>query len=263
MTNLKKSTLRTYEKIVNRIVNTIESTGKDFQKDVADFISSSSSKGTFNSRLSAVKHYLSDDAEVIESILSQVKKPSFTKVKSKRLDLKKLPSDWQEQMFNKLKKTGSTYLKAIAVLQATGCRPVELENGVRIEKNYYGDFVITIQSAKGRDGFERKITSSLPILAELFSEDEEIVIAKYKRLSEVLYTISRSLGMSISAYSYRHAFASDLKASGLSQSEIAMCMGHKTLGSQRSYGFKRSGEQTFVKSVEVKAINEISHDMSM
>ncbi len=262
MTNLKQSTLRTYEKIATRIVNTIDSKGKDFQQEVADFINSSSSKGTFNTRLSAVRFYLSDDAEVIESILSKVKKPDFSKVKSKRLDLKKLPTDWQGLMVDKLKKTGSTYLKSVALLQATGCRPIELEYGVHIEKNYYGDFVITIQSAKGRDGFERKITSSLPILAELFSE-EEVVVARYKRLAEVLYTISRSLAMNVSAYTYRHAFASDLKASGLTQAEIAMCMGHKVLGSQRSYGFKRAGEQTFVKSVQVNAIQSISHDMSM
>lgn len=263
MTNqLKSSTLRTYEKIATHIVNTIESAGEDFQKEVANYINSSRSKGTFNSRLSAVKYYLSDDPEVIDSILSQVKKPSFEKVKSKRLDLKKLPTDWQTMMVEKLKKTGSTYVKAIAILQATGCRPIELENGVHIEKAYEGDFVITVKSAKGRDGFERKVTSSLPILAELFSE-EETVKAKSKRLAEVLYTISRTLGMSISAYTYRHAFASDLKASGLAKDEIAMCMGHRALKSQRSYGFKRAGEQTFVKSVEVKAIKSISHDMSM
>ena len=262
MTNLKSSTLRTYEKIAKRIVNTITTYGDIYHQDVADFISSSRSKGTYNSRLSAVKYYLSDDAEVIESILSKVKKPEFAKVKSKRLELNKLPSDWQKKMVDKLRKTGSSYLKAVALLQATGCRPIELENGVRIEKNYYGDFVITVASAKGQDGFERKITSSLPILAELFSE-EETVKAKPKRLAEVLYTISRTLGMSISAYTYRHSFASDLKASGLEKSEIAMCMGHRALKSQRSYGFKRAGEQTFVKAVEVHAIQSISHDMSM
>lgn len=262
MTNLKSSTLRTYEKIAKRMVNTITTYGDIYHQDVADFISSSRSKGTYNSRLSAVKYYLSDDAEVIESILSRVKKPDFSKVKSKRLDLKKLPSDWQVLMVAKLKKTGSTYVKAIAILQATGCRPAELENGVRIEKTYEGDYEITIKSAKGRDGFERKITSSLPILNELF-ESEEVVVAKPKRLAEVLYTISRSLAMNVSAYTYRHAFASDLKASGLEKGEIAMCMGHRALKSQRSYGFRKAGEQTFVKSVEVKAIKSISHDMSM
>lgn len=260
MTNLKESTLRTYKKIFLQI-SKLEGEGEIFIQNIADYINKSGSKGTFNTRLATVKHYFSGN-KGLESVLSRIVKPDFAKAKSKRLDLKNLPSDWQAVMVEKLKKTGSTYLKAIAVLQATGCRPVELEHGVHIQKNYYGDFVITIQSAKGRDGFERKITSSLPILAELFSE-EEVVVARYKRLAEVLYTISRSLGMSISAYSYRHAFASDLKASGLTQAEIAMCMGHKVLGSQRSYGFKRAGSQTFVKAVEVHAIQSISHDMSM
>ena len=260
MTNLKESTLRTYKKIFLQI-SKLEGEDEIFIQNIADFISSSSSKGTFNTRLSAVKYYLSDDAE-IESILSKVKKPSFAKVKSKRLDLKKLPTDWQAVMLEKLKKTGSTYVKAVALLQATGCRPIELEHGVHIEKNYHGDFLITVKSAKGQDGFERKITSSLPILYELF-ESEEVVVAKSKRLAEVLYTISRTLGMAISAYSYRHAFASDLKASGLAKDEIAMCMGHRALKSQRSYGFRKAGEQTFVKSVQVTALQSISHDMSM
>lgn len=261
MTNqLKESTLRTYEKIFLQI-SKLEGEGEIFIQNIADYINKSGSKGTFNTRLATVKHYFSGN-KALESVLSRIVKPDFAKAKSKRLDLKKLPTDWQAVMLEKLKKTGSTYVKAIAILQATGCRPIELEHGVHIEKTYHGDFLITIKSAKGRDGFERKITSSLPILNELF-ESEEVVVAKPKRLAEVLYTISRSLAMNVSAYTYRHAFASDLKASGLEKGEIAMCMGHRALKSQRSYGFRKAGEQTFVKSVEVKAIKQLSHDMSM
>ncbi len=76
---------------------------------------------------------------------------------SKRKLLKYLPSDWMHQVWDQLPKNFQREITrhsaedlrcAVAILSVSGCRPAELEKGIRVGVNRRGSLVIGIQGAK-------------------------------------------------------------------------------------------------------------------
>lgn len=200
--------------------------------------------------------------------------------KSKKLDLAKLPKNWRNQIFAACKPDKPSKLcSAVALLWATGCRPVEIEKGVNVQI-IDGQLVIEIRGAKvGKitneegtfdRGLEwRKLTinpnlnKATEYLAALCS-DLAVHQVKYNknslrtRLNEVGRLALKKLKdtPSISPYTFRHAMGSDVKScDDLSDEQRSQIMGHLSCDSLSVYGRRRhTGGLSPVAKVEASAI---------
>lgn len=162
---------------------------------------------------------------------------------TKRRSLRGLPSDWREQLVKAA--AGSKYDKAVQVMAACGCRPAELAKGVEIRRN--GDVVIIkITGAKvsentggGQAWREISLVATHPLLEGL------VIPGKYsvpnaRAIENAVEHFARVLwprrAEPISAYSLRHAAASDFKAAGLDKTEVAAALGHQSTATMSRYG---------------------------
>jgi hypothetical protein len=80
------------------------------------------------------------------------------KSQTKAQVLNYLPDDWMHRIWNKLPILinrdvyAAEHLRyAMAVLSLTGCRPDELERGVKVQRARQGDLLLTIKGSKGSD----------------------------------------------------------------------------------------------------------------
>ena len=72
--------------------------------------------------------------------------------------------------------------------------------------------------------------------------------AQSKSISETITRKAIKLNFEgVSSYSFRHQFASDLKASGFSKRNIAMAIGHQAEVTQQTYGNSGAGRQITMK----------------
>ncbi|WP_316871432.1 site-specific integrase [Ralstonia wenshanensis] len=214
--------------------------------------------------------------------------------KAKKSVLKLLPPDWREAMFDRASQldwiqSRPKLLPALSVLWLTGCRPAELESGVKIAC-LRDRLVIEITGAKcsndkqnergqpiRRYVFKTPITEkphpALAVLLSMAAKDvalNGIGHATVSHDADYLYNSIVSLGKAtfsrlrtrISPYCFRHQAASDLKADpALSLQEAAQFMGHLSDYSIGKYGRaihgKRGGER--VKPVMVKTSRPVKH----
>lgn len=189
---------------------------------------------------------------------------------AKRKLTKRLPTDWREQIWQAFSETIASQRKAVATLQLTGCRPWELEAGVRVELNSenpeWGEVLLfTIQGAKvgkipdcngdlhDRGQPERNVVvpiASPPAkyLATLITTFGPQLISYHaqgisNRLSEKSQQLYPRRQEHISAYCYRHAFGSAIKDTIQDASIRAAALGHLTDYAQGRYGRpSRSGK---------------------
>lgn len=199
---------------------------------------------------------------------------------SKKLDLAKLPKNWRNQIFAALKPEKQSRLaSSVALLWATGCRPVEIEKGVKVQM--IGDqLVIEIQGAKvgeitnDEGTFDRglewrkltinpKLNKATEYLSALCIDGKSHLVNYNKnslrtRLNEVGRLTLKKLKdtPSISPYSFRHAMGSDVKScDDLSDEQRSMIMGHLSCDSLSVYGRRRHrGGVSPVAKVEASAI---------
>lgn len=173
--------------------------------------------------------------------------------RSKRKGLAYLPADWRQQMWG-IVPPESKYRGAIAVLQLAGARPSELEGGVEVFAEYDGSLRVAIHGTKrgvdGRHGRETRmitIANDTPTAMWLWEECMErdglmvVQIANPKRLADEVTRLGRRLWPrkkdTVSPYSYRHAFAADVKAQfPEGWDTIAAALGHSVPETQRLYG---------------------------
>lgn len=177
---------------------------------------------------------------------------------SKRRGLGRLPVDWRDQI---LSVVNLIELPPILVLALTGCRPGELATGVQIQAQ--GDrLLLTILGSKvsERNGQPtRKIMVDLthPWVASLnarcagqgaavtVSLPEAKLNRLLARLAKKAKANSTSQGgqwdYQISAYSFRHQVAADLKAISAAPARIAEVLGHRSERTQTCYGQWRQG----------------------
>jgi len=197
---------------------------------------------------------------------------------SKR-NIKKLNDNFREDILDYAISHNLKCAKAIIALYATGCRPDEINTGIRVnfdkennklrfkiigsklnaeqkrgirirevtvkvtEKNnkYYKQLIDTFENNPGAYDVKIKIESKVSLSNTV------------KRISETLWPRKK---YHASPYSFRHAKATELKNSGFETEEIAKIMGHASVRSQQSYGRKSnrsSGEFDDITNVETSS----------
>lgn len=174
--------------------------------------------------------------------------------RGKRKSLGGLPADWREKM---LAAATPAHKLTIAISAATGCRPAELEKGIRIERDGE-NIVAVIQGAKVRyDQKTGKLISGLierrlildptsgPLvayIAEALPEGGTVTVNRWTAGDAIRRAAHKCGFKKVTPYSLRHQFASDLKQEGLSNDEIAELMGHKSERTQQHYGHALQGK---------------------
>jgi len=166
---------------------------------------------------------------------------------SKKASIQKLPDDWKEQLLGSMSK--HRYLNATRIMACVGCRPAEIGKGVVVHRKQDGVY-FEIRGAKADDvrGQEwREIVLPLdhPIASKIPTGLHQ---AQSKSISETITRKAIKLNFEgVSSYSFRHQFASDLKASGFSKRNIAMAIGHQAEVTQQTYGNSGAGRQITMK----------------
>jgi len=199
-----------------------------------------------------------------------------TKKMSKRYGLGKLDQMWREKIFSSIK--SEHFKRAVAVLSASGCRPVELEVGVvvhlvednRLQIGIRGAKV-DLQTRRGQPLRLLQIDINTPwgayLMDQVLLSDSKMIIVSYnaasvsQRLREktrVLWPRQKTL---ISGYSYRHFMGKSLKESGEDPIKIASTLGHATDYSQSCYGRAGGGKRSAGQHGVVSAVttNPIRH----
>ena len=160
----------------------------------------------------------------------------------KRKSLRGLPLDWREQMVAAAPSTASR--EWMLLMAVAGVRPEEIANGIAVQPIADG-VILKIKGAKidrGHGQPERVVTAH-GLLALLLAESGERTINAPSansvslaagRLGRKVFGERRS--NPVSAYSFRHQFASDLKASGLGGETVSAILGHAVDDTKKQYG---------------------------
>lgn len=175
---------------------------------------------------------------------------------TKRKSLRGLKPEWRERIAAACAK--SEYSAAIRVALCIGCRPEELVKGVTVERLESGAICFTVQGAKVSEGKLakgqqwRKITLPADHAIAATLAPGEVKIRDAKRFNDAVshYADKCYPGKGISPYTARHQFASDLKAAGLDDSEIAKALGHNSTATLQQYGLKQCGKGGYRIGVE-------------
>ena len=180
---------------------------------------------------------------------------------SKR-NIKKLNDNFRESILEYAISHNLKCANALVALYATGCRPDEIETGIKVNfdsKNNKLSFKIIgskLNYQQKRGIRIREVTVKItdknlqyykPII-DIFEKnpqayDLKIKTESAKAFSGYITKISKKLWprkkYHASAYSFRHAKATELKNSeGFDAEKIAKIMGHASVRSQQSYGRK-------------------------
>nr|MDA3877149.1 site-specific integrase [Halothiobacillus sp.] len=177
---------------------------------------------------------------------------------SKRKSLKHTPHDWRAKLFNACKKADKPLIMALAF----GARPEELRKGVKVDFLEDGAIRLTIRGAKITDHSgqpERVVTVNTPTFIlgkEVAPEIGSITVtsdsgqAFQKRLTR----LAKKLGFEgVTAYSFRHNFAADLKKMGMDTGQIAQALGQQSEKTQRQYGHASQSKAGWALQVEATA----------
>ncbi|HCE9325940.1 TPA: hypothetical protein NH024_001115 [Pseudomonas aeruginosa] len=203
---------------------------------------------------------------ILEKHKEQCPLENTARRKSKRSDLKYLPSNWRDQVHKQLE--GSKYELAYLVEAVSGCRPGELEKGVKVVCSKEGrlltvriDNGVKVTDQKGQPW--REITYRVdqnPLVKALFdvcgnvepgTEGIETVVGIEKTtnwraaLSSAGQRLWPRLKFRICPYHLRNAAASDFKRSGLSDEDVSIALGHcvgKTASLYGQFQIGRGGE---------------------
>ena len=182
----------------------------------------------------------------------------LTKVKrrqSKRLGLSRLPDDWREQLAKRVPTWRMPYL----VAACSGARPVEIGHGVQL---YIEGEVLVVRIAGAKLGqfsgqavreLRWPIEKGMPELvrqlaAEVNRAGGRLVVDYSKRSNKdpakafsgaMRNAAKRTFpghSLTLTPYSLRHATASDLKASGLTDAQQSAALGHQVVETKGTYG---------------------------
>jgi integrase len=173
------------------------------------------------------------------------KHPNIQKRKTKRTSLRHLSSDWREKLVEAA--LDSKYDSQIRVMSICGCRPDEIEKGINV-KRLENTVEITIKGSKcsestnaGQEWRTLIFDANHPLIGDINTGTYQ---AKAHAIEDAVShfgkKISKSKKHPISAYSFRHAAASNFKASGLTDKEIAAALGHRSTATMSFYGSKSS-----------------------
>lgn len=175
---------------------------------------------------------------------------------SKRKSLTGLPTDWREKLF--LRMINSKYDTALLITAITGCRPIELKNGVNLTINTNASFQYLAIKIKGAKVTEQnghperelifkidKPSFLLNLLIFKTQQNNGNLLVKIENTKAFTAAITRfgkitwpNHKFDITPYSFRHAFASDMKFTSNAE-DVAKSLGHASLRTQKSYGQKQ------------------------
>ena len=157
-------------------------------------------------------------------------------------------ASWQRVVFN----SAADHQKpALAVLWAAGCRPAEIEMGVDLERTQDG-IIIRIPGAKVSETKGQPMRSVLidpeseagKALLDVMGEQTKMTVERTAKQIANDFTkhLKKRAGMpQVSAYSFRHQMASDLKAGSADPVKVAEALGHASVHTQKHYGSSRRG----------------------
>jgi len=171
--------------------------------------------------------------------------------RSKRPSLTGLKENWREQLIEV--SSESKYADAIRIMAICGCRPAEIEKGVELKRNE-NTVTIRIIGAKcssrtdaGQTWRSLVFNIDHPLIGNI---TEGIYQAKASAVEDAISHFGRKVSTNkknpLSAYSLRHAAASNFKASGLTIEEIAAALGHQSTTTMAHYGTKSRGSGMLV-----------------
>lgn len=182
-----------------------------------------------------------------------------TPVRSKR---KSLPAiGWQRLAFDS---ATDVQKGAVAVMWATGCRPAEIAQGVTLKKTPHGILVmipgVKVREMSGQPSrhllIDMDSDAGRALVQVMGDADVQDIERGAKRIAEDLADIRRRSGLTVSAYSFRHQVASDLKAQHADPVKVAEAMGHASTRMQARYGDGRKGS-TGGAILDAKAEREV------
>jgi integrase len=180
---------------------------------------------------------------------------------TKRQDMRGLPDDWRERIITRMPK----YRDQALVSAVTGCRPVELVNGVEISiDTQTGELVAWIKGAKSTEktGQEWRrmrwpTDSDSPLvrsLADLVSKHPtgskvRIATEDAKAFSGAMRAAGKrewpKRKSTVTPYCMRHQVAADMKASGsMSSGDISAALGHVSDVTKSTYGHANMGRKS-------------------
>nr|CRY93941.1 hypothetical protein [uncultured prokaryote] len=180
--------------------------------------------------------------------VSAAKKPEGRSPKMASKGRSLPPASWQRVVFN----AADTHQKpALAVMWATGCRPAEVELGVDLERTNDG-IIIRIPGAKVSETKGQPMRSVLidpgseagKALLDVMGAETSMTVQRTAKQVANDFTkhLKKRAGMpQVSAYSFRHQTASDLKAGSADPVKVAEALGHASVHTQRHYGSSRRG----------------------
>lgn len=172
----------------------------------------------------------------------------------KRSARKTLPkaADWLGRAFAA---ASEVQKPAVAVLWAAGCRPAEIAMGVDVARRPGGVIVLNVPGAKVKaDAGQPRRSIAIredseagkALLAVLGDKQTMTVNRPAQRIGKDFADIRAKTGLNITAYSYRHQFAAEMKAKygpeTAGAEQIAAAMGHRVTKSQKHYGSKAQSQ---------------------
>lgn len=197
---------------------------------------------------------------------------------SKRQDLCGLPCGWREQMAVQLARKPSIYYLSFLVTAIFGCRPAELEKGVRLCRKD-GVLALAVESVKVSESKGQPIRvigyrlddSSHPLVLELAQQLEEgaheiVRIDNSKNWCNCMCRTGKTLWprkkARISPYMLRHAFASDLKAELADADDVSRALGHCVSATRSYYGQAQISRGRKLSPAAISAPREIKQTHS-
>lgn len=196
--------------------------------------------------------------------IQKAQRPEPTKKRATKRKTLPKADNWQRIVFE----AATPAQKAsIAIMWASGCRPVEVEKGVGvniIDHNGRPLIEIKIRGAKVTESSGQSMRviyvepgsdSGRAVMEAMSGKDAMLIRRKAKRLNADFADIRSKTGFKVSPYSLRHQLSANLKAeAGPNEAiEIAKVMGHLTTRSQGRYGSVKQAQsgQTGVKGAFV------------
>ena len=194
---------------------------------------------------------------------------------AKRKGLGSLPHDWRQQIWESTP-VGWKYRSALSVLSATGCRPSELEAGVKVEWKDH-QLLFSVRGTKTHNGQYGQALRTLTLNPNasqetlfLFEQCKKadkgnfvVKIKNAKAFSEAVRRKSKKIWphqkYTVSPYSYRHQFAADIKKYS-TPSDIAKALGHCVERTQQSYGHSNQAKRGQGKLVHVEATRKVKQN---
>ena len=189
------------------------------------------------------------------------------KVNSKKKGLKKL-IEYSDLINSLSAEKAEKYFMPVSIYGLFGVRPAELQKGIALvaeesegKKVIYGAVKgAKVSKNKGQETRYCKVflddsnPTDMKLYDHIISNGGKLSYTQERENYESLRKLMSRNFNGASPYSYRHRVASDLKASGLSKTTIAMFLGHANDKSQSHYGYKQNGKS---RGLSAQATNEV------